>query len=209
LDTTEVTTSVNPSRTLDTVGRSTSDWTATALASSRLFMRSIVHDATAKVREPANFSQYFALSTVSVRPRGGGVARAGGGLARRVQQSFRPENAVDAWATTPATMRMLGTRVPDQSSTESGIHARSWPPMPTITWNGPRWAIARRQIARRLVRGAPHGASPSRGRRMPSCTKDATRFPGSSQMVPVLVKRPSPVVSGVAESRIQSLSIRR
>ena len=43
LDTTAVTTSVNPSRTLDTVDTSTSEWTATALARSRLFMDAIVH----------------------------------------------------------------------------------------------------------------------------------------------------------------------
>jgi len=45
LDTTAVTTSVNPSMTPMTVFNSTSDWTATAFASSLLFMAPIVADA--------------------------------------------------------------------------------------------------------------------------------------------------------------------
>ena len=44
-ETTAVTTSVNPSMTVITVFSSTSDWTATALASSLLFMAPIVADA--------------------------------------------------------------------------------------------------------------------------------------------------------------------
>ena len=44
-ETTAVTTSVNPSMTVTTVFNSTSDWTATAFASSRLFMAPIVADA--------------------------------------------------------------------------------------------------------------------------------------------------------------------
>src|SRR5580704_1692039 len=62
-DTTAVTTSVKPSRTETTVFKSTSDWTATALASSRLFMGAIMTDAHPRMHFFLKiFSGFFAVS---------------------------------------------------------------------------------------------------------------------------------------------------
>ena len=80
-DTTAVTTSVKPSRTATTVLRSTSEWTATALASSRLFIaaycaekHSVVQFLSLKVRVHGSEWAYEALKK---GPFGRGHARFG------------------------------------------------------------------------------------------------------------------------------------